>query len=123
MTTPSTQPEGRDRDSDAKGRDWRLPPYEGPRSKGCLNCGAHAVKLPMSAILAVGFGIVTVSRDGETVWSGDDPHVWIRRFECRAAADPDHDWRVHFLAPLSEATYQRHGEREWVLVEKGLGFA
>ena len=77
----------------------------------------------MSTILAVGFGVVSVTKDDEVVWCGDDERVWIRRFERRAAADPDHDWRVHFLAPMGEQTYQRHGEREWVLIETGMGFA
>jgi hypothetical protein len=77
----------------------------------------------MSAVLAVGFGQVMVTKDDEVVWSGDDEHVWLRRFERRAAADPKHDWRVCFNAPLSDATYQRHGEREWVLIERGMGFA
>lgn len=105
-------------------RVWtKLPAYEGSRTKGCLNCGGVHETLPMSSVLAVGFGIVIVSRDDETVWSGDDPHVWIRRFERRAAADPDHDWRVEFIGPLWDATYQRQGERHWVLVQKGLGFA
>jgi hypothetical protein len=93
------------------------------QSKGCLNCGAVHESLRISAPLAVGFGFVSVTRDGERVWEGDDEHVWLRRFERRAAADPDHDWRVYFNAPLWEATYQRQGEKHWVLVEKGMGFA
>ena len=104
-------------------RPWFVQPYGGPRHKGCLNWGSPAVKLPMNAQLCVGFGYVRVTRDGETIWSGDDPHVWIRRFERRAAADPEHDWSVFFNSPLSDATYQRHGEREWVLIAKGQGFA
>jgi len=78
--------------------------------------------LPMTAPLAVGFGFVTVSRNGETVWQGDDEHVWIRRFENRAVKNPG-DWRVHFYGPLSESTYQRQGPKEWVLIETGKGFA
>jgi hypothetical protein len=103
--------------------EWRkLEPLErGP--VGCLNCGPKPTTLRMSRELCVGFGQVWVTRDDETIWAGDDPHVWVRRFERRAADDPDHDWRIHFDAPLWDATYQRHGEREWVLVKKGLGFA
>lgn len=101
----------------------KLAPYEGSRSKGCLHCGLAHEALPLTTPLAVGFGQVAVTRDSETVWSGDDPGVWLRRFERRAAADPDHDWRVVFLAPLWDGVYQRHGEAHWVLVEKGMGFA
>lgn len=77
----------------------------------------------MSTVLAVGFGEVRVTCDDDLVWAGDDEHVWLRRFENRAAQDPDHDWRVEFIGPLSESTYQRHGDREWVLVARGMGFA
>jgi hypothetical protein len=40
-----------------------------------------------------------------------------------AAADPDHDWRIYFYAPLYEAEYQRQGDGCWVLIKKGEGFA
>jgi len=91
--------------------------------KGCLCCGALHAALSLRTPLAVGFGMVDVTRDGERIWSGDDERVWLRRFENRAAKDPDHDWRVWFNAPLYDATYQRQGEAHWVLVEKGMGFA
>lgn len=81
------------------------------------------VTLRMSAVLAVGFGVVTVMRDDDVVWAGDDEHRWIRRYERMAAADPDHEWTVNFLAPLSERTYRRTGPRMWELVETGMGFA
>jgi hypothetical protein len=77
----------------------------------------------MNAILAVGFGFVAVTRDGETVWVGDDEHRWIRRYERMAALDPKHDWQVWFNAPLGDSRYQRHGPGEWVLIEQGRGFA
>jgi hypothetical protein len=101
----------------------KLPPHEGSHSKGCLCCGSVVETLPLSTVLAVGFGMVTVTRDDDVVWAGDDEHVWLRRFERRAQADPDHDWRVRFDAPLWDGVYQRHAEGEWVLVEKGRGFA
>ena len=65
-----------------------------------------------------------MTRDDDTIWQGDSGTETIGRIEeDQAAADPDHDWRVHFHAPLSERTYQRHGPEEWVLVETGPGFA
>lgn len=102
---------------------WTKLPALEYSSQGCHCCPRKPVVLPISTPLAVGFGMVEVTRDGELVWSGDDARVWLRRFERRAAVDPDHDWRVQFYAPLSDNTYQRQGEREWVLVEKGQGFA
>lgn len=101
----------------------KLPPLDGGSGHGCLNCPGKPHALPMSTVLAVGFGMVTVTKGDEVVWVGDDEHRWLRRYERMAAADPDHDWRVEFIGPLSESTYQRQGEREWVLVERGMGFA
>jgi hypothetical protein len=54
--------------------------------------------------------------ENEQFWTGQDA-------EDAASKDPDHDWRVHFYAPLYEAHYQRQDEKHWVLVEKGQGFA
>jgi len=91
--------------------------------------------MPMDALLGVGFGDVTVTRDNEYVWSETnavhkaerlkrDPMLWQGKdAEEAAAKDPNHDWRVHFVAPLYEALYQRQGKEHWVLVERGEGFA
>lgn len=107
----------------------RLPPLTiedaGFRS-GCLTCGPQPVMLPLDAWIAVGFGAAYVTRDGETVWEMDsiDDECWTcADAEAAATADPDHDWRIHFYGPLSEAEYQRHEAKNWVLVKKGMGFA
>lgn len=91
----------------------------------CLNCGAQPVTIPLTAELAVGFGTVSVDKDGSGIWDmqQDDEAQTLQRFEDMAKVDPDHDWRVSFFGPLSESTYQRHGVGEWVLVTKGDGFA
>lgn len=85
--------------------------------------GAPPNVLPLTAPLAVGFGVVTVRKDGTSIWSGDDEHRWLRRYERMAAADPEHDWRVEFHGPMSSQTYQRRGEGTWLLIETGRGFA
>lgn len=86
----------------------------------------------MNAFLAVGFGDVTVTRDGKRIYSeltqpktkGGWAKAWTaKHVEKIAAKDPKHDWRVLFLAPLYEAEYQRQGKGHWPLVRKGLGFA
>jgi hypothetical protein len=91
--------------------------------------------MDMEMLLGVGFGDCTVTKDGEHVWSesqaeqdvrasGREALLWEGQdAEDAAAKDPNHDWRVHFFAPLYEATYQRQGVKHWPLVEKGLGFA
>lgn len=77
----------------------------------------------MHAPLAVGFGFVSILKDDEVIWSGDDLSRRAVRAENMARKDPDHDWRIQFYGPLSEAVYQRHERNEWYLVERGLGFA
>lgn len=106
-----------------------LPAIEGGTG-GCLHCGAQHAVLPMDALIAVGFGDASVTRNGELVYSepraDDDGFAtfWeASDAEKAAAADPDHDWRVHLVAPLSERHYQRQGPEHWVLYEKGEGFA
>jgi hypothetical protein len=44
-------------------------------------------------------------------------------YENAARKDPNHDWRAECLLPMREATYQRQGKNEWVLVASGMGFA
>lgn len=82
--------------------------------------------LDMEATIAVGFGAAGVTKDGQEVWSessADDGYWTLADAEREAAKDPNHDWRVFFFGPLSEAEYQRHGPRNWVLIKKGMGFA
>jgi hypothetical protein len=98
----------------------KLPPVRD--HPACLNCGPWPDDLPHTAVLAVGFGMVTVTRDGEHIWSGDDETVTLERFERKARRDANHDWRVEFMGPLNEREYQRQ-RGHWRLVRTGLGFA
>ena len=91
------------------------------------------VPLSMDALLGVGFGDCTVTKDGEQIYSemaatheserqGKDLMLWQGKdAEEAAAKDPNHDWRVHFFAlrsrvsaarrwPLA-ANLERHGIR------------
>jgi hypothetical protein len=47
----------------------------------------------------------------------------VAQAEELAKADPDHDWRIVLHGPLRGMTYQRHGDTQWMLVEKNEGFA
>ena len=89
---------------------------------GCLNCGAPPTVLPSSAVLAVGFGVVGVLRDGDYVWNGDDEEMTALRWTRRANKEPDHDWQIEFLSPLHEETYQFQNGK-WIMVKTGMGFA
>lgn len=104
----------------------KLPAIEGGFG-GCLICGYQHPVLPMESIIAVGFGWASLTKNDETLYSEDpqeeDKIITVAQAEEMAAKDPDHDWRIHLVAPLSERHYQRQGEKHWVLYEKGKGFA
>lgn len=81
---------------------------------------------PKDAVLAVGFGIVLVRRNGKVVWGGDDEHVRLRRFERRAAREAGHakgKWTVHFIGALADTLYTRQRDGRWHLTKRGLGCA
>lgn len=79
----------------------------------------------MNSIIAVGFGDASVTKNGECVYReylNDD--VWtVQDAENLAKIDPDNDWKIHLVAPLSERHYQRQGDGRWVLYKNGSGFA
>lgn len=104
----------------------KLPPVSGAVACVTCGCGAHST-LDMGRVIGVGFGSAGYRRDGETLWEerGEDfdELPTVAKVEAMAAADPDHDWRIFYYAPLYEAEYQRQGARHWVLVRKGEGFA
>ena len=106
----------------------KLKPIKG--STACLTCGCGSHDtLPMTAILAVGFGDVTVFSGDKIIYSEMDRDrrklsLWTAsKAEQAAKKAPTKDWRIKFDAPLYEAEYQRQGVRHWVLIRKGQGFA
>jgi hypothetical protein len=107
----------------------RKPALENAGGVGCLCCGTPTVMFPAEGWIAVGFGSAGVTKDGKEVYSepndfDDEDEIWTGADAEKAAlADPDHDWRIYKYAPLYEAVYQRHGDGQWVLVERGDGFA
>ena len=108
---------------------WDKQPAIESGGVACMTCGcgAHGL-MDLERLLAVGFGGVNVTRDGESVYSEaeatEKDAFWQGKdAESAAMKDPDHDWRVEFFAPLYEAEYQRQSEGHWVLIRKGDGFA
>jgi len=79
----------------------------------------------MDMVIAVGFGIAQITRDGDFVYSDGDENDFptLARFEEMAVADPDHDWRCLLVAPLRGREYQRHDTGKWVLIASDNGFA
>lgn len=106
----------------------KLPAIKGGHG-GCMHCGFQHEVLPLDAVIAVGFGSAGLSKDGDSVYDeqevgrGREDYMTAAEAEALAAADPDHDWRIYLVAPLSERHYQRQGDGHWVLYEKGEGFA
>lgn len=99
-------------------------------SSGCLHCGIQHDILPMESIIGVGFGHASLTKNNATIYEepyGDvikfEEIMTVKQAEEIANKDPENDWRIHLIAPLSERHYQRQGEKHWVLYEKGLGFA
>lgn len=102
----------------------KLPPLDfAPRA--CLCCPPRAIRVPLRTNPHPGFGGVSLLRDGENVETTSIPErsrTFIH-YENVASKDPDHDWRVRVDGPLYGCVYQRHGAKEWVMVEKLDGFA
>jgi hypothetical protein len=89
-----------------------------------------ASQIHATSRISVGVGDAKLTKDGETIWEEDktsdysyDDCMSVAEAEELAKADPDHDWRIVIYGALSGRTYQRHGDMQWVLVEKNLGFA
>jgi hypothetical protein len=105
----------------------KMKPIEGGHG-GCLCCGYQHDILQMESVISVGFGVAALTKNGAVVYDGerenDFDKIWTaQKAEDEAIKDPDHDWRIHLVAPLSERHYQRQGEAHWVLYDKGIGFA
>lgn len=95
---------------------------------GCQHCGYQYDIAPEEMLIAVGFGVATVTKNGKEIYNEmsieNEEDLWtLKEAEEEALKDEDNDWRIHLVAPLSERHYQRQGENKWVLYEKGQGFA
>ena len=106
---------------------WVRQPAITGSMKCCLNCGMTASLFAPDARIAVGFGMAALTCDGRPVWDerGDawEDCLTGAQAEELALSDPDHDWRIEIVGPLSERAYQRHGPGLWALISQGPGFA
>lgn len=106
----------------------KLKPIKGVYD-GCLHCGYQYEILPMESLIAVGFGVANVTKneevvvDGEAIANNEERYYTVQDAENMAKNEPNNDWRIHLISPLSERHYQRQGDSHWVLYEKGDGFA
>jgi hypothetical protein len=100
-----------------------------PKLIGCLNCSPiPSVKLPKNTLLAVGFGEISLTIDGEEVWytvDGDERKTvrWLEK-KFKEQLQKADCALLFFNQPLHDETYKYDKESgEWYLVKQGKGFA
>lgn len=94
-----------------------------PANKMFMCPPAARQKLPVRGThLAVGFGLVTVTCDGQSAWQGDDERVSLYQFE-KVARKIQGVWEVYFYGPLQSRRYRRTALNTWELVSTDEGFA
>jgi hypothetical protein len=83
--------------------------------------------LPLDAVIGVGFGIATLTRDGYLVYEehGGDPAgpITVAQAEELAQKFPEHDWCIHLIALLEDRHYRRVGKDCWKLYKRGYGLS
>lgn len=106
---------------------WEMiPAWTGKIQQGCLNCEPVKQIADLEMIIAIGFGSAMVTKDDQVIWMENyktEKFYPLKVFERIASRDPDHDWRVILEGPLRGRTYQRHNDKEWVLIDSNQGFA
>lgn len=106
---------------------------------GCVCGGKPSGNFAMDGLIAVGFGMASVTKDGATVydemetehaWKAEDhpegewPPFWTGQdAENAALADPDHDWRIAIWGPMSGGEWQRKSPGVWECIASNAGFA
>ncbi len=106
---------------------WKLLPPVAAKDIhiGCLCCSTACQVAHMDMVIAVGFGMANVTRDGVPVYEEprEGPYWTVQDAENAALGDPDHDWQIMKEGALHGETFQRHGPGRWVCVESNEGFA
>ena len=111
-----------------EGKPSLLPPIKEYIS-ACLNCGVTRSLLPMNTYLYMDIGGGwTITKDGKHYFVEDvnkeiEKSKTLSEIEQEAKLEPNCDWRAVLNMPLRSSVFQRHGNNNWVLVEKGRGFA
>jgi len=96
----------------------------------CPNCPSTEEILPMGTRLYNNMGGWKITKDGELYFQEEagndkefDENKPLIEIEVVASVNPDSEWKAHLDLPLRSAVYQRQENGEWVLIEKGIGFA
>lgn len=93
-----------------------------------MNGNDKPVYADMEQIIAVGFGLARLCRDGIEVIDGEERFeignpMRFSEAEALAAQDPYHKWTVEIRGPLYGATYQRIDFFKWQQTHRDEGFA
>lgn len=91
----------------------------------------RVAEFPRDGVVAVGFGVSGLYRDGECIVDGEVRALGEESMECLtgeecesiASSDPCHKWEIIMYGPLSSATYERSTDGRWIQTSKGEGFA
>lgn len=102
-------------------KEWYLPPIKGNKiglvtDTFCLD----------SRIGAIGSALLT--KNSLVIWEQlptyeYDDCILGHDAEKIAKQDPENDWRIYINAPMWDAMWQRQGDDNWVLIQKGRGYA
>lgn len=83
--------------------------------------------LPLEAVIGVGTGIATLTRDGGAVYEhcGEEGGrlMSVAEAEELARRSPQHDWCIHLVALLDDRHYRRVGAGAWRLYRRGYGLS
>lgn len=110
---------------------WWKPGIEGGGSS-CLCCPQTVALLPMETKLYQSMGGYNVLKNGAEFYGGDpymdDSKEWddlkdLAYVESLIGDDDENEYVCNLDLPLRSAKYQRHAKNQWVLIEKGAGFA
>jgi len=83
--------------------------------------------LPMSALIAVGVGVASLSCDKRVVHEhaggSMDEALSVAQAERLAEASPECEWCIHLIGLLDDRHYRRVGPRAWRLYQRGYGLS
>jgi hypothetical protein len=83
--------------------------------------------LALDAVIGVGLGMATLTRDGEVVYEEHGSEtaelITVAQAEELAQTSPEHDWCIHLVALLDDRHYRRIGRDSWKLYKRGYGLS
>lgn len=115
-------------------KDWFKQGIEGGAG-GSLCCGGTSAILDVNTVLYNGYGGWSIQKNGSLFYCGEIDTDWEKEKSIADIdeeidpstyphlSDPNDEYVAIFDSPLRSAKYQRHQKGNWVLIEKGEGFA